>query len=57
MKFIQTKEAVSNSLRITNTPLILATQEAVIRRLWFEASLEQIVCRPYLKNTHQKMGW
>jgi hypothetical protein len=35
-------------------PVILATQEAVIRRIEVQSQLWQIVQRPYLKKTHHK---
>jgi hypothetical protein len=42
-------------------PIILATQEAEIRRIvvsWFEASLTgKIVCETLLKNPFTKKGW
>jgi hypothetical protein len=38
------------------TPIILATQEAEIRRLRFKVSPRQIVPETYLKNTQHKNG-
>jgi hypothetical protein len=37
--------------------VILAIQEAEIRRFLVESQPEQIVIRPYLENTHHKEGW
>jgi hypothetical protein len=37
-------------------PVILGTQVAEIRRITVPSQTGQIVCRPYLKNTHHKKG-
>jgi hypothetical protein len=37
-------------------PIILDTQEAEIRRSWFEASLGTKFVRPYLEKTLHKKG-
>jgi hypothetical protein len=42
---------------VSHTPVILATEEAEIRRMWFEASLGKQLARPYLKKSHHKKGW
>jgi hypothetical protein len=36
------------------TPVILATQEAEIRRIMVGVQPRQIVCKTYLENTHYK---
>jgi hypothetical protein len=39
-------------------PVILATQEAEIRRIAVRSQLRQIFLRPYLENIHhKKKGW